>query len=174
MVTGGSSQNGTLFSGNKFQVTQYNHAHHASNNQIVIKNVKPDTEITQTTQTITATDTVVAIADTSSFATFNGITTSTGEALIGDEIVTYTLADGSLTIRRAQLDTNSFPHPEGTDIQTYEASGVSLVGINTTHTITSDPIDIDTYYLEVDRSIYSDPTRNFTTCLLYTSPSPRD
>ena len=69
MVTGGSSQNGTLFSGNKFQVTQYNHAHHAANNQIVIKNVKPDSTITQTTQTITATDTVVAIADTSSFAT---------------------------------------------------------------------------------------------------------
>ena len=163
VVTGGSSQNGTLFSGNKFQVTQYNHAHHAANNQIVIKNVKPDSTITQTTQTITATDTVVAIADTSSFATYNGITTSTGEALIGDEIVTYTLADGSLTITRAQLDTNAFPHPEGTDIQTYQASGVSLVGINTTHTITSDPIDIDTYYLEVDRSIFTDPTRTFTT-----------
>jgi len=163
VVTGGSSQNGTLFSGNKFQVTQYNHAHHAGNNQIVIKNVKPDSTITQTTQTITATDTVVAIADTSSFATYNGITTSTGEALIGDEIVTYTLADGSLTITRAQLDTNAFPHPEGTDIQTYQASGVSLVGINTTHTITSDPVDIDTYYLEVDRSIFTDPTRTFTT-----------
>ena len=95
----------------------------------------PDTTITQTTQTITATDTVVSIADTSSFATYNGITTSTGEALIGDEIVTYTVGDGQLTITRAQLDTNAFPHPEGTDIQTYEAGGVSLVGINTTHTV---------------------------------------
>ena len=163
VVTGGSTQNGTLFSGNKFQVTQYNHAHHAGVNKISIKNVKPDTPITQTSQTITATDTVVSIADTSSFATYNGITTSTGEALIGDEVVTYTLAEGALTITRAQLDTNSFPHPEGTDIQTYEASGVSLVGINTTHTITSDPIDIDSYYLEVNRSIFTDPTRTFTT-----------
>ena len=28
VVTGGSSQNGTIFSGNKFQITQNNHAHH--------------------------------------------------------------------------------------------------------------------------------------------------
>ena len=85
--------------------------------------------------------------------------------MIGDEIVTYTLGDGSLSIARAQLDTKAFPHPEGTDIQTYEASGISLVGINTTHTISSTPTDIDTYYIDVNRSLFSDATRTFTTGL---------
>ena len=122
---------------------QRNHAHHSGVNQVSIKGVKPDTTIPQTTQEITSDATVVSVADTSSFTTFNGITTTTGEALIGDEIVSYTIGNGNLTLTRAQLDTKAFPHPEGTDIQTYEANGISLVGINTTHTISSDPRDID-------------------------------
>ena len=162
-VNGDSVVNGSLFTGNKFEVTQYNHAHHSAVNEVSIKGVKPDTTVTQTTQTITADATVVSVADTSSFATFNGITTTTGEALIGDEIVSYTLGTGSLTIERAILDSKAFPHPEGTDIQTYEANGISLVGINTTHTISSDPRDIDSYYVEINRSLFTDPSRNFTT-----------
>ena len=158
-TAGASSQNGTLFSGNKFQITQYNHAHHSSVNQVQVKGVKPDTTVTQTTQSIAADATVVSIADTTPFASFNGITTHKGEALIGDEIVSYTLGTGSLTITRAQFNTNAFPHPEGTDIQTYEASGISLVGINTTFTVSSDPIDIDSYYVEVDRTSFADPQR---------------
>ena len=154
-----SEVNGTLYTGNKLQITQYNHAHHSANNQLEIKNVKPDTLVTQTTQAITADATVVSVADTAPFASYNGITTYKGEALIGDEIVSYTLGTGSLTISRAQLDTVAFPHPEGTDIQTYEASGISLVGINTTFTVSSDPIDIDNYYVEVNRAIFTDPAR---------------
>ena len=80
--------------------------------------------------------------------------------MIGEEIVSYTLGTGSLTITRAQFNTNAFPHPEGTDIQTYEAGGISLVGVNTTFTVTSDPIDIDTYYVEVDRTSFTDPARS--------------
>ena len=162
-VNGDSTVNGTLFTGNKFEVIQRNHAHHSGINQVSIKGVKPDTTITQTTQEITSDATVVSVADTSSFATFNGITTTTGEALIGDEIVSYTIGSGNLTLTRAQLDTKAFPHPEGTDIQTYEANGISLVGINTTHTISSDPRDIDSYYVEINRNLFTDPTRTFTT-----------
>ena len=159
LVNGDSTQNGTLYSGNKFEVTQYNHAHHSGVNQVSVTNVKPDTTITQTTQAITADATVVSIADTTPFASFNGITTHKGEALIGEEIVSYTLGTGSLTLTRAQFNSNAFPHPEGSDIQTYEASGISLVGINTTFTVTSDPVDIDSYYIEVDRTSFTDPAR---------------
>ena len=159
---GASSVNGTLFTGNKFQVTQYNHAHHSAVNKVRVKGVKPDTITTQTTQAITADATVVSVADTTPFASFNGITTFTGEALLGDEIVTYTLGTGSLTITRGQLGTNAIPHLEGTDIQTYENSGVSLVGINTTFTVSSDPVDLDTYYLEYNRSLFTDPQRDLT------------
>ena len=159
LVNVDSTQNGTLYSGNKFEVTQYNHAHHSGVNKVSVTNVKPDTTITQTTQAITADATVVSIADTTPFASFNGITTHKGEALIGEEIVSYTLGTGSLTLTRAQFNSNAFPHPEGSDIQTYEASGISLVGINTTFTVTSDPVDIDSYYIEVDRSSFTDPAR---------------
>ena len=159
LVNVDSTQNGTLYSGNKFEVTQYNHAHHSGVNKVSVTNVKPDTTITQTTQAITADATVVSIADTTPFASFNGITTHKGEALIGEEIVSYTLGTGSLTLTRAQFNSNAFPHPEGSDIQTYEAGGISLVGINTTFTVTSDPVDIDSYYIEVDRSSFTDPAR---------------
>ena len=162
LVNTDSVVNGTQFTGNKFQITQYNHAHHSGINKVRIKGVKPDTIITQTTQAIAADATVVSIADTTPFASFNGITTFRGEALLGEEVVTYTLGTGSLTITRAQVGTNAFPHPEGTDIQTYENSGISLVGINTTFTVSSDPVGLDNYFVEVDRSLFADAQRNFT------------
>ena len=151
--------NGSLFTGNKFEITQRNHAHHSGVNQVEIKNVQPDTVVTQTTEAITADATVVSVGNTSIFASFNGITTHKGEALIGQEIVSYTLGTGSLTIERAKFNSSATPHLEGTDIQTYEASGVSLVGINTTFTVSSDPDDIDTYFVEVDRTSFTDPAR---------------
>ena len=162
LVNTDSVVNGTLFTGNKMQITQYNHAHHSSINKVRVKGVKPDTIVTQTTQAITATDTVVSIADTTPFASFNGITTFRGEALIGDEVVSYTLGTGSLTITRAQLNTTAFPHPEGTDIQTYENSGISLVGINTTFTVSTDPVELDSYFVEINRSLFVDPQRDLT------------
>ena len=91
-----------------------------------------------------------------------GITTFTGQALLGEEIVTYVLGEGSLTLTRAQEGTNAFPHLEGTDIQTYENSGMSLVGINTTFTVSSDPVELDTYFVEINRSLFTDPQRNLT------------
>ena len=160
LVNGDSVVNGSLFTGNKFEVTQRNHAHHSGVNKVEIKNVQPDTTVTQTTQSITADATVVSVADTSSFASFNGITTHKGEALIGQEIVSYTLGEGQLTIARAQFNSSAIPHLEGTDIQTYEANGISLVGINTTFTVSSDPDDIDTYFVEVDRTSFTDPARS--------------
>ena len=51
----------------------------------------------------------------------------------------------------------ALPHPEGASIQTYEAAGISLVGINTTFTVPTNTTlknssNLDNYYLEVDRS----------------------
>ena len=160
VVTDGSSVNGTLYTGNKFEITQYNHAHHSGNNQVHIKNVQPDTPITQIIQDIAADTTVVSVADTSAFTSYNGITTHKGEAIIGSEIVSYTIGTGQLTIDRGQVNTTAITHPSGTDIQTYEASGISLVGINTTFTVSTDARDIDTYYVEVNRALFTDPQRS--------------
>ena len=38
-VNGDSTQNGDLFAGNVFEVTQYNHAHHGATNKVDIRNV---------------------------------------------------------------------------------------------------------------------------------------
>ena len=150
-------QNGDLYAGNVFEVTQYNHAHHGANNRIEIENVRPDTLIVPSTSALTAESTVVSLGNTTPFATFSGIATDRGEALIEEEIVSYVVGTGQLTLTRGVLNTVALPHPEGASIQTYEAAGVSLVGINTIHTIPTnttlkDNSDIDNYYLEVNRT----------------------
>ena len=156
-VNGDSVQDGDLFAGNVFEVTQYNHAHHGANNKVEILNIKPDTLIVPSTSALTAESTVVSLGNTSPFATFSGIATDRGEALIEEEIVSYVVGSGQLTLTRGVLNTVALPHPEGSSIQTYEAAGVSLVGINTVHTIPTnttlkDNSDVDNYYLEVNRT----------------------
>ena len=156
-IDGDSVQNGDLFAGNVFEVTQFNHAHHGALNRVEIKNVKPDTIIVPSTSDLTAEGTTVSLANTAPFATFSGIATDRGEALINEEIVSYIIGSGQLTLTRGVLNTTALPHPEGSSIQTYEASGVSLAGINTIFTIPTNTTlvnesDIDNYYLEVNRS----------------------
>ena len=156
-VNGDSTQNGDLFAGNVFEVTQYNHAHHGATNKIDVRNVKPDSVIVPSTSSVTAESTTVSLANTSPFSRFQGITTDRGTALIEEEIVSYVLGTGQLTLTRGILNTTALPHSEGANIQTYEANGVSLAGINTvftlpTNTTLVDEINVDNYYLEVDRS----------------------
>jgi len=151
-VNGDSTVNGAKFTGNVFEVNQFNHAHHQSNNQVDIKNIKPDTQIVQTTSSVTAEGTVVSLANTTPFVSYQGITTDRGEALFEEEVVSYVVGTGQLTLTRGKFNTTALPHPEGANIQTYEAGGISLVGINTTFTVSSHDDTIDTYFLEVNTS----------------------
>ena len=156
-VNGDSTQNGDLFAGNVFEVTQYNHAHHGATNKVDVVNVKPDTTIVPSTSALTAESTTVSLANTSPFASFQGISTDRGNALIEEEVVSYVLGTGQLTLTRGVLNTTALPHPEGASVQTYEANGVSLAGINTIFTIPTnttlvDAINVDNYYLEVNRT----------------------
>ena len=151
-VNGDSTVNGAKFTGNVFEVNQFNHAHHQGNNQVDIKNIKPDTQIVQTTSSVTAEGTVVSLANTTPFVSYQGITTDRGEALFEEEVVSYVVGTGQLTLTRGKFNTTALPHPEGANIQTYEAGGISLVGINTTFTVSSHDDTIDTYFLEVNTS----------------------
>ena len=146
---------GDLYTGKVIEVTQYNHAHHGATNQVDIKNVKPDTTLVPTTSSITAEDTVVSLGNTDTFSNFAGIATDRGEALIGEEIVSYVVGTGQLLLTRGILNTTATSHEAGATIQTYEIAGMPLVGINTTHTVPTnttlrDASNIDNYYLEVD------------------------
>ena len=156
-VNGDSTQNGDLFAGNVFEVTQYNHAHHGATNKVDVRNIKPDTVIVPSTSALTAESTTVSLANTAPFARYQGISTDRGEALIEEEVVSYVLGTGQLTLTRGVLNTTALPHDEGASIQTYESNGVSLSGINTVFTIPTNPtlvdeINVDNYYLEVDRT----------------------
>ena len=156
-ISGDSTVNGDLFAGNVFEVTQYNHAHHGQTNKVEIQNIKPDTTIVPTTSSLTAESTTVSLANTSPFTTFSGITTDRGEALIEEEIVSYVVGTGELTLTRGVLNTVALTHPEGASIQTYEVGGVSLAGINTTFTVPTNTTlvnesNIDNYYLEFNRT----------------------
>ena len=155
-VNGDSTQNGDLFAGNVFEITQYNHAHHGATNKVDIVDVKPDTTIVPSTSALTAESTTVSLANTAPFASFQGISTDRGTALIEEEIVSYVLGTGQLTLTRGVLNTTALPHDEGASIQTYEANGISLAGINTIFTVPTnatlvDAVNVDNYYLEVDR-----------------------
>ena len=158
-----------LFTGSVFEVTQYNHAHHGATNKVEIKDVKPDTTVVATTSDLTAEGNVVSVANTTPFATYGGISVQTGEALIGDEIVSYTVGIGQLTLTRGKFNSNATTHPEGSLIQTYEVGGMPLVGINTTHTIPTNTTlvnssNIDNYYLDVNVLGISTRTDNMQLC----------
>ena len=168
-VNGDSVLNGELNTGSIFEVTQFNHAHHGAGNIIEINGVKPDTELVTTTSPLTSETTVVSVANTTPFATFGSIPVDRGEALIGEEIVSYVLGTGQLTITRGILNTTATSHPTGSTIQTYEVSGMPLVGINTTHTLpTSTAIKnargIDSYHLDVNVTGISTRTDKMLLC----------
>ncbi len=152
------------YSGNVFRIKQYNHAHHGGNNKIEIKDVFPDREKTTLTAPFGLNDTVVSVANTTIFATFEGITTSRGYALIQNEVVSYSNITqvsgnaGTLSIDGRSLNgTVKTTHASDDFIQPYEVNGVSLMRINKTHDIPStyynvENSNLDNYFLEFDRT----------------------
>ena len=122
---------------------------------------------------LTAEGTSVSLGNTSPFNSFGGITTDRGEALIGEEIVSYVVGTGQLTLTRGILNTTATTHDVGATIQTYEASGMPLVGINTTFTVPTNTTlknasNIDNYYLEVNVGGIA-PTRTGKTLLCFSN-----
>ena len=156
-VTSDSVVTDDINSGNVIEVIQYNHGHHGSNNKVRITNVEPDTVKTTITADLSATGTEVAVASTSSFSKFAGITTDRGEALINGEIVSYLIGVDKLSFSaRGAEGSTALSHSDGDSIQTYEINGMPLVKINTTHDIPSNQTlrnstNIDNYFLEISR-----------------------
>ena len=157
-VNGTSSLIDNKYSGNVLRIKQYNHAHHGGNNKIEIVDIRPDREKIKLTADMSLSDTVVSVANTTVFATFEGITTSRGYALIENEVVSYSsitagsAGAGTLTIDSRSLNgTTSVPHAKDVTIQPYEVNGVSLMRLNTTHDIpstyyNSENSNIDNYF----------------------------
>jgi hypothetical protein len=158
-IRGSSSQVNDLYSGKVFEVNQYNHGMHGANNLVKIQNVLPDTAPIALTANLGTSDTTISVASTTTFGTFEGISTARGYVLVENEVIEYTnISGGVLTIgtRGVNGAGNIIPHPSGSVAYSYQANGVSLTKINTTHTLPSNATlvnakSLDRYYLEIDR-----------------------
>ena len=147
-----------LYSGNVIQVLHPNHAMKDIRNSVEIYDVEPTRTPTTLTAAINATTSTVSVADTTPFATFQGITTSAGFAIVGNEVLFYnSIGNGTLGIStRAAEGTSSSAHQVGDQIYPYEFNGISLTEINKTHQMSNGVAfqgskTIDTYYLEINR-----------------------
>lgn len=148
-----------LYSGNIIEVTQFNHGMHSDNNSISIGNVFPDTVPTYLSAALSVTDNSISVVDGSIFNTFEGISTTGGYVLIGNEVIEYdSVSSNSLGIKnRGIQDSQIQSHSSGESVYKYEINGVSLTRINTDQAISSNQElkkirDFDTYHIEVDMS----------------------
>ena len=130
----------------------------ADTNLVTIADVEPDTSPITITDSIDVDDQIISIASTTTFATFNGISTSQGYLKVNSEIIYY----NSVGVNQLGIGTRGV---DGTVVRThdvnssafkYEINGFDLRQINTDHnmpntTALSNAKDIDKYYLEINR-----------------------
>jgi hypothetical protein len=159
---------GGVYSGNYLKVNHYNHGMYEVSNKVTLFDIESDTPPTTLSNTLVLSDTVVSVASTATFATFEGLRVSSsnpGFAIIGNEIIKYTsITSGNLDgITRSIDSTLSSDYEVGTEIRKYELNGVSLRRINKTHDISNVGIDIDSYHVEIDRSGFDDNVTNRST-----------
>ena len=158
-ITSRSAEFGGVYSGNYFKVNHYNHGMYSSLNKIILKDIESDVPPTTLSIKMLSSDVVVSVASTSNFATFEGLTVqnsdTAGYIKIDDEIIKYeSVVNGQLqTLTRGIDSTLPTEHDVNAIVYKYELGGVSLRRLNKTHTISSNQIDIDSYYIEFDRTL---------------------
>ena len=149
-----------LHTGNVLEVTHYNHGMSADNNIVELSNVEPTTQPIKIEAEVGLQDSTIVVgsANTSEFATFEGITTSTGYVKINNEIIFYdSISNVGLGISERGVDGSLIVnHPVNSLARKYEFNGLSLTGINTVHNMPNTDLlqskkDIDNYYLEIPR-----------------------
>lgn len=148
------------YSGNYMRVEHFDHGMYGNTNKLRIYGAESSTAPVILTSSLTSTSATisVAIGDTSNFGTFEGVPVSAsnpGYVKIGNEIIKYeSIGSGFLgTITRGIDSTISIDHNINSLIYKYELNGISLRRINTTHDISDLDIELDGYYLEIDRTI---------------------
>ncbi|MEY3470457.1 MAG: Synechococcus phage [Actinomycetota bacterium] len=148
---------GGVYNGNFLKVNHYDHGMYSSLNKIALFNVESDVSPSTLTAPLLSTDVLISVASTVNFGTFEGKPvngTNPGYVKIENEIIRYeSIGANTLnTITRGVDSTKIVDHDLNVPIHKYELGGVSLRRINKTHTISSNQIDIDSYYIEFDRS----------------------
>jgi len=148
---------GGVYSGNFFKVNHYEHGMYSVSNKISIENIESDLENVLLTSPVLSSNSTISVASTSIFGTFEGkpvSNTNPGYVKIENEIIKYeSVGVNALeAIERGVDSTIKVDHDLNTAVAKYELGGVSLRRINKTHNVSSTNIDIDSYYIEFDRS----------------------
>jgi len=150
---------GSINSGNYIKVDHFDHGMYSNTNKLVISGTESSVPATTLSTQLLNTDvSIVSIADTSNFATFEGIpvnATNLGYIKIENEIVSYNeIGNGTLRgVVRGIDSTKVLNYDINSLVYKYEMNGVSLRRINTTHDISDSGIGIDDYYIEINRSV---------------------
>jgi len=152
-----STSIGDVYSGNFFKINHYEHGMYSNVNKVRIFDVQSDIPSTTLSTPVLVSDTAISLASTANFATFEGLpvsATNPGFIKIGNEILKYTSPPGAGTINVTRgIDSTIVTSHDTTDpVYKYEIGGVSLRRINKTHDISDTGIDIDSYYVEFDRT----------------------
>lgn len=147
---------GSVYTGEYARVSSYNHGMYGIGNKVEIANVSPDGLPTEVSTDITASTTTISVASTAGFSVFEGVTVSaanTGFAIINNEIISYTSVGVNTLggIVRGTNNTAAINHANGSSLQKYEISGVSLTKINTTHDVENFGKQMDSYLIKIDR-----------------------
>ena len=158
-IRGSSSLISNLYDGRVVEVEHYNHGMMADNNKVTLADIEPNTAPVLLTANLAVDATTISVASTSTFATFEGISTSTGYVKINNEIIYYnSIGSGTLGIGTRGIDGSLTRTHNVNDLcYKYELNGVSLTKINTTHDMPTDSAlkaskNIDKYYLQISRS----------------------
>jgi hypothetical protein len=149
---------GSYSEGNYMKVNHFNHGMYAANNIVELSGITPDTPGVILSSQLLRTDSTLNIpsVDATYFQTFEGSAVSAsnpGYLIINNEIIKYTTVQSSSLegLERGIDNTIAINHPENSIIRKYELSGVSLRRINKTHNIVDSGIELDSYYLEIDK-----------------------
>ena len=152
-----------LYDGRVLEVTQYNHGMHADNNIVTLSGIEPNTIPTTLDASLGISSTTISVANTSIFATYEGISTTSGYLKVNGEIMFYSgITAGSGGAGTIGISTRGVDgslvrsHGIGDRVFPYELNGISLTKINTQHNMPSDTTlkgarDIDKYHLQISR-----------------------
>ena len=107
------------------KIDQYNHGMTADNNIVVLDYINPDTIPVSLNADLSSTGTTISVANTETFSTFEGISTSTGYVKIGNEILK------SLNLRERGVKIISCPSCARQGFQVIETVKVFLETLET-------------------------------------------
>ena len=126
-----------IYEGNVIEVEQFNHGMHADTNIVTLANIEPDTEPVLLTDFLDVDDQVISVANTTAYATFNGISTSQGFIKINNEIIFYnSVGVNQLGIGTRGVDGSLVRTHSVNDVtRKYELNGFDLSRINNNHNL---------------------------------------